>query len=146
MVVDVLSPEQRHRNMSSIRGKGTKPELLVRRYLHALGYRFQIHIRGIPGTPDLVFTKRKTALFVNGCFWHSHDCKWGQVSPTTNATFWAEKRQATVNRDRRNETELEKLGWRTITIWECELRSGSKAGALAWVASQLGPTKAVGKG
>lgn len=137
--MDVHSRAQRSRNMSAIRSKGTKPELAVRSALYALGYRFRINVRGIPGTPDLVFTKRKTALFVNGCFWHAHDCKWGSVLPATNAEFWASKRQATVSRDARNELELQRLGWTTITLWECQIKTGSQA--IGSIVSLLGPPK-----
>lgn len=138
-IMDVHSQAQRSRNMSAIRSKGTKPELAVRSALHALGYRFRTNVRGIPGTPDVVFTKRKTVLFVNGCFWHAHDCKWGSVLPVTNAEFWASKRQATVSRGARNELELRSLGWKTITLWECQIKTGSQA--IDSIVLLLGPPK-----
>ena len=123
--------------MSAIKSKGTKPEVAVRRALHALGYRFRVNVRRLPGTPDIVFAKRKTVVFVNGCFWHSHDCKWGRVVPKTNPEFWAVKRRATVDRDARKELALQALGWKTITLWECQLRSTSVA--IESAVSILGP-------
>ena len=108
--------------MSRIRGRDTKPELLVRRECHRQGLRFRLQRKDLPGKPDLVFPKHKTALFVHGCYWHSHDCKYGSVVPKTNAEFWQSKRAATVDRDERNRRDLEYLGWRVLTYWECEIR------------------------
>jgi DNA mismatch endonuclease (patch repair protein) len=119
---DVLTPAQRRTNMSRIRAADTKPEMAVRRRLHALGYRYRLHVRGLPGTPDLVFPSLQKVVFVNGCFWHSHDCKYGKVTPATNAEFWAAKRSATVARDLRNRENLEAVGWTVFTAWECETR------------------------
>jgi DNA mismatch endonuclease (patch repair protein) len=95
--------------------------------LHAAGYRFRLNVSNLPGTPDLVFPGRHKIIFVNGCFWHSHDCKYGSVSPKTNAEFWSEKRTATTARDRLNVTALESTGWKVLTVWECELRQPDKA-------------------
>lgn len=106
--------------MSRIRGKDTKPEIRVRSLIHGMGFRFRLHRNDLPGRPDLVFGPRKKVIFVHGCFWHSHDCVKGQVKPVTRAEFWTEKRNGTIERDRRNRDELEKLGWRVLTIWECE--------------------------
>jgi DNA mismatch endonuclease (patch repair protein) len=122
-VVDVLSVEQRRLNMSRIRSKNTKPEMVLRRSLHAAGYRFRLHRGDLPGKPDLAFPGRRKVIFVNGCFWHSHDCRWGSVTPTTNSEFWSAKRQATVERDARKRRELEALGWQALTVWECELKT-----------------------
>lgn len=108
--------------MSRIRGKDTKPEMIVRRVVHALGLRFRLHRRDLPGQPDLVLTRHRTVVFVHGCFWHSHDCAYGQVTPKTRAEFWRDKRAATVERDRRNAAALEADGWRVLTYWECETR------------------------
>ena len=116
--------DQRGRNMAAIRSRDTKPELHLRRALHAEGYRFRIAPSGLPGRPDLTFPSRRRAIFVNGCFWHMHDCRYGNVTPKTNAEFWHAKRTATVARDTRKTSELEALGWKVLTVWECELRKG----------------------
>ena len=113
--------------MSRIRSKDTKPEMLLRTALHALGFRYRLHLGDLPGRPDLVFPGRKKVVFVNGCFWHVHACKYGRVSPATNAEFWETKRAATVARDARNVAELEALGWQVFTAWECELRTNGQA-------------------
>jgi len=123
-MVDVLSTEQRARNMRGIRSGDTLPERFLRRRLHGLGYRYRLHGQALPGKPDLVFAARRQVIFVNGCFWHMHTCKYGLVTPKTNAEFWQNKRTATVARDSRKTAELEALGWRVFTVWECELRKG----------------------
>jgi DNA mismatch endonuclease, patch repair protein len=120
--MDVHTPEERSRNMAAIKGKNTKPEMLVRRLVHAAGYRYRLHRRNLPGCPDLVFPSRRSAIFVHGCFWHCHDCKYGQVHPETNARFWDEKRTGNVSRDTKNRAELEKSGWRVLVVWECQTR------------------------
>lgn len=122
-MTDVLTNEQRSRNMAAIRGKNTKPEMRVRSLLHSLGYRFRLHRKGLPGKPDIVLTKYRTAVFVHGCFWHCHHCRYGRVVPATRAEFWAQKRRSNVERDERMQRELEALGWRVLTIWECETRT-----------------------
>lgn len=108
--------------MSRIRGVDTKPEIVVRRVAHAMGYRFRLHSRNLPGRPDLVFARRRAVLFVHGCFWHMHDCPFGRVTPKTNADFWAAKREGNARRDRRVLQQLRKLGWRCSVIWECQTR------------------------
>lgn len=133
--MDVHTAAQRSKNMSSIRSKNTKPELIVRRLLHGAGYRYRLHDSHLPGKPDIVFTRKRKVVFVNGCFWHSHDCKWGQVSPTTNSDFWAMKRSATVERDMRNITALADLNWSVATVWECEL--GDPLSCLEWLSRFL---------
>lgn len=125
-MADKLTPERRSWNMSRIRGKNTKPELLVRRLLHAKGYRYRLHgtTRGgrLPGNPDLVFAGRHKVIFVNGCFWHFHDCRVGQHAPKANAEFWETKRTRTRNRDALQRHQLESLGWDVLTVWECGLK------------------------
>ncbi|TFD25170.1 very short patch repair endonuclease [Cryobacterium lyxosi] len=116
-----MSPAHRERTISRIRSVDTKPEWIVRRLLHSLGYRYRLHVSGLPGKPDLVFTRRQKVLFVNGCFWHSHSCSSGQSTPASNVVFWASKRSKTVARDARNKVYLETLGWSVLTMWECEL-------------------------
>jgi DNA mismatch endonuclease (patch repair protein) len=120
--VDVHTRAQRSANMAAIRGEDTKPELRLRRALHARGYRFLIHVRSLAGKPDIVFTKRRAVVFVNGCFWHSHDCRYGRVTPATNTSFWMDKRGATVLRDARQHEQLIAQGWRVRAVWECELK------------------------
>jgi DNA mismatch endonuclease (patch repair protein) len=121
-MIDVLTQEQRRKNMSRIRATDTKPELLLRRRLHAAGYRYRLHVRTLPGTPDIVFPRKKCVIFVNGCFWHSHSCRFGSVKPVTNSAFWVDKRRRTAERDATKNAELEAQGWSVLTIWECELR------------------------
>ncbi|HWQ36928.1 MAG TPA: DNA mismatch endonuclease Vsr [Blastocatellia bacterium] len=121
-MTDVLTREQRHRNMSAIRGAHTKPEMVVRSLVHRLGYRFRLHRRDLPGKPDLVFAGRRKVVFVHGCFWHMHDCKYGSVKPATNAEFWQNKRISNVERDARHLKALRKDGWRVLVVWECETR------------------------
>ncbi|SDW02472.1 T/G mismatch-specific endonuclease [Arthrobacter sp. cf158] len=123
---DLLTQEQRSRNMSKIRGKDTKPELLVRKLLHAKGYRYRLHGQSsgtkLPGRPDLVFAGRHKVIFVNGCFWHFHDCKVGRHAPAANAEFWEAKRSRTRGRDAVQRYQLEAAGWGVLTVWECELK------------------------
>jgi DNA mismatch endonuclease (patch repair protein) len=121
-MADVLTAEQRSRCMSQIRGKDTKPEIAVRSIVHTLGFRFRLHRKDLPGVPDLAFPSRHKVIFVNGCFWHMHSCRYGCVVPETNASFWAAKRAANVRRDTRNRTALRRLGWRVLTIWECQTK------------------------
>jgi len=127
-MTDVLTPEQRRRNMSAIRGADTKPEMIVRALAHAMGVRFRLHRRDLPGKPDLVFPSRRKVIFVHGCFWHVHDCPYGRVKPSTNAGFWADKRAGNAARDRRNVASLEAHGWKVLLIWECETRDRERIG------------------
>lgn len=128
-MADTVSAEQRSRNMSRIRSKNTKPELLVRRLLHAAGYRFRLHGAAggslLPGKPDLVFASRRKVIFVNGCFWHLHTCPAGQHAPQNNGAFWAQKRSRTAQRDAAALEALAAAGWESLTVWECELRNRS---------------------
>jgi len=120
-VVDVLTPEQRRLNMSRIRGRDTKPEMILRRGLHALGLRFRLHRKDLPGRPDLVFPRYRAVIQVHGCFWHGHDCpmfKW----PATRAEFWKEKIVGNRRRDRASLGALHESGWRVLVVWECALR------------------------
>jgi DNA mismatch endonuclease (patch repair protein) len=122
-VSDVHNREQRSYNMSQIRGVNTKPEMRVRKILHGLGFRYRLHKKDLPGKPDLVFAGAGAVLFVHGCFWHMHRCKFGKPVPATNQSFWAEKRRGNVERDRRNRAELKAGGWRVFEVWECATRS-----------------------
>ena len=126
-MTDVHNPEQRSRNMAAIRSKNTKPEMRVRSALHAMGFRFRLHRKDLPGRPDIVLPKFRTAIFVHGCFWHCHRCKYGSVKPATRADFWAAKRAGNVARDRAHRAALRKLGWRVLVLWECEVRTTEAA-------------------
>ena len=119
---DVMTPQQRHDCMSHIRSKNTKPEQLVRQALWHQGFRYRLHVKDLPGKPDIVLPKYKTAIFINGCFWHGHEgCK-DFVIPKSNTAFWLEKIGKNKERDARDETALTSAGWKVITIWECELK------------------------
>jgi DNA mismatch endonuclease (patch repair protein) len=118
--MDTVSSEVRSNMMGRIRSKGTKPELAVRRAAFGLGYRYRLNRRDLPGTPDLVFKKHRTVIFVHGCYWHRHNnCKYCYF-PKSNTAFWQKKFEANVERDRLAKEELEKTGWRVVVIWECE--------------------------
>lgn len=118
--------------MSAIRGRDTCPELTVRSYLHAAGLRFRINVRGLPGSPDLVFMRYRTVIFVHGCFWHRHaDCPFA-ATPASRREFWEAKFSANISRDRRSESRLMELGWSVITFWECETRSITRLDELFW--------------
>ena len=120
--MDTLTAAQRSERMALIRSKHTKPELIVRRFLHGLGYRYRLHRRDLPGAPDLVFSSRKAVLFVHGCFWHAHDgCKVDH-QPESRSTYWAEKFERNKARDRKNEEALQRAGWKVLTVWECETK------------------------
>lgn len=123
-MADCFSKSKRSEIMGRISGKDTKPELVVRSFLHRNGYRYRLHRKDLPGKPDLCLPKFKTVIFVHGCYWHRHKgCKKGQSSPATNKSFWKEKFAKTVKRDIKNKIELEKLGWNVLTIWECEIKN-----------------------
>jgi DNA mismatch endonuclease (patch repair protein) len=121
-MADRLTPEARSRVMAAIRGKDTRPEMLVRRLLHSMGYRFRLHRRDLPGTPDIVLPGRRKVIFVHGCFWHGHrGCRFA-TRPATRPQFWAEKIDRNQRRDRIAVVRLRRLGWSVATIWECSLR------------------------
>lgn len=120
---DNLSPAQRSHTMRQVKGKNTKPELLVRAAIRRLGHTgYRLHRKDVPGNPDIVWIGRKVAVFINGCFWHGHTCPRGRRAPKTQAEYWSAKIGRTIARDRRANDELLALGWRTHVIWECELR------------------------
>ncbi len=125
-MADNLTEVQRKRNMSNIRSRNTKPELVVRSIIHKLGLRFRLHARYLPGKPDIVLPRHKKIVLVHGCFWHMHKCKRGKVFPKTNELYWAAKRNRNVERDRLNKSAYKKAGWQTLIIWECESRDVSK--------------------
>lgn len=120
--MDVHSKEVRSYNMSCIKGKGTKPEEMVRKYLFSQGFRYRKNDKRLPGTPDIVLPKYKTVIFVNGCFWHGHEeCKYF-VWPKNNAEFWKAKILQNIERDKRDFERLENAGWKVIVVWECQLK------------------------
>ncbi len=122
-MTDVLTPEQRKLNMSRIRNKDTRPEMVVRSLVHRMGYRFRLNVKNLPGKPDLVLLRHKKIIFVHGCFWHMHKCKYGIVKPQTNAEFWQNKRMGNVERDKKNLLLLKKDGWKVLVVWECWTRN-----------------------
>lgn len=129
-MADVHEPKIRSYNMSRIRGKDTKPEMVVRRFLHSNGFRYGLHNKNLPGTPDIVLRKYKTVIFVHGCFWHGHNgCKYFVV-PKTRTEWWKEKIQNTICRDETAISQLQESGWNVIMIWECELRGSKRESTL----------------
>ena len=120
-MADRITPEQRHLCMSHIKGRDTKPEILVRKALFRRGFRYRVNVKGLAGHPDIVLPKHRTVVFVNGCFWHGHvDCKRAKL-PDTNAEFWREKIEKNIQRDLASKEALEQEGWRVLIVWECEL-------------------------
>lgn len=107
--------------MRAVKGRDTKPEMTVRRMVHAMGYRYRLHCKDLPGKPDLVFRSRRKVIFVHGCFWHGHDCKRGARTPKTNRDYWLAKIERNIVRDANHRSKLLQLGWTVLTIWECEL-------------------------
>ncbi len=125
-MVDHLTREKRSWNMSRIRSKNTKPEIIVRSLLHRMGYRFRLHQKDLPGKPDIVLTKYKTVIFVNGCFWHRHKgCK-RCTTPSTNKDYWLKKFERNIANDRMYKKAIKKDGWKVIIVWECETQLISK--------------------
>ena len=120
--MDVHDKKTRSYNMSRIKGKNTKPEMLVRKFLFANGFRYRLNVKTLPGKPDIVLPKYKTVIFINGCFWHGHEgCRYF-VIPKTRTEWWIEKITDTQKRDREAENQLKALGWKVIVIWECQLK------------------------
>lgn len=121
-MVDVHNPETRSYNMSRIRSRNTRPEMVVRSLVHRMGFRFALHKKSLPGKPDIVFVSRHKIINVHGCFFHMHKCRFGRVTPNTNTEFWKEKRLRNLERDRSNNDALISMGWSILTIWECETK------------------------
>ena len=137
---DKLSPEQRHRCMSRIRAKDTKPEMIVRRYLFSKVYRYRLNVKKLPGSPDIVLKKYRTVIFINGCFWHAHEgCRYFVV-PKSNPEFWEAKFKRNKERDLEDYDRLHKLGWNVIVIWECQLKPKCREhtlGSIDWSLNKL---------
>lgn len=123
-MTDVFTPEKRSQIMRSVKGKGTKPEMAVRQAIRALGYRYKLHVKSLPGVPDMVFPSLRKVVFVHGCFWHRHRCKEGRSMPASRIKYWHSKFEHNKQRDKNNRRRLRRLGWRVFTVWECQtLRS-----------------------
>jgi len=143
-MADVHEPSVRSYNMRKIKGKDTKPEMIVRKYLFSNGYRYRLHDKKLPGKPDIVLKKHNVVIFVHGCFWHKHkNCKYF-VIPKTRTDWWLEKINRNVNNDVRHQNELKLLGWRIITIWECQLKPKNRKETLESLLKSIenGPDKA----
>ena len=125
-MADSLAKERRSWNMSRIRGRNTGPELRLRSLLHRAGFRFRLHAKQLPGSPDVVLPKYRTAIFVHGCFWHRHPGCRNATMPSTRREFWREKFDGNVSRDLRNQAALVAAGWTVLTIWECELKADAE--------------------
>lgn len=119
--MDKIDKATRSRVMASVKSKNTKPEMKVRSLTHKLGYRYRLHRKSLPGKPDMVFPSRKIAVFIHGCFWHGHDCKHGKRQPSSNTDYWQSKILGNMERDKRVQAELSELGWKSVTIWECQI-------------------------
>jgi len=126
MMADTLTSERRSWNMSRIRGRDTRPELVLRSLLHRAGFRFRLHAKQLPGRPDIILPRYRTAIFVHGCFWHRHFGCRNAATPSTRREFWQAKFDGNVSRDARNQAALEAAGWTVLTVWECELKSDAE--------------------
>jgi len=140
--MDTVDQRTRSKIMAAVGQKNTKPEMTLRKVLHAMGFRYVINDKRLPGSPDLVLPKYCTVIFVHGCFWHRHGCKYSTL-PETRKEFWEEKFEANMKRDRRKISELRKRGWKVKVIWECQLRGNNNhvliqvAGVAEWLKNQL---------
>ena len=125
-MVDTLSKDRRSALMSRVRSRNTTPEKNVRRTLWTAGFRYRLNVRKLPGSPDIVLTKYRTIVLVQGCFWHSHSCRRGRNRPVTNTEYWNRKLDGNASRDASNQAKLAELGWSVFVIWECELKQGTE--------------------
>jgi len=139
--MDHMTPAQRHRCMSRIRSKDTGPEWRVRRMVHALGLRYRLHVKALPGKPDLVLPRHRKVIFVHGCFWHAHGCRLSQQAPATHTRFWKEKFERNVARDQAVLRRLWQAGWQVLVVWECETKDPVQLHAIlaAFLAPSRGP-------
>ena len=135
--MDVHNKETRSYNMSRIKGRKTKPEEIVAKYLFSQGFRYRRNVKKLPGTPDIVLKKYKTVIFVNGCFWHMHEgCKYF-VWPKDNSEFWKNKLLANKERDEKEKKGIEELGWKVIVVWECQLKKAERESTLHWLVEKI---------
>jgi DNA mismatch endonuclease (patch repair protein) len=125
-VADTFPREKRSQIMRAVLSKDTKPEMTVRRLVHALGYRYRLHVVDLPGKPDLVFPGRAKIIFVHGCFWHQHRCARGSRVPQSNVAYWRKKLAGNLQRDRRHRAALRRAGWRVMVVWECQVRDAER--------------------
>lgn len=139
-MADNLTKEVRSMNMSHIRSKNSKPEEIVRKFLFANGFRYRKNVKSLPGRPDIVLPKYHTVIFVNGCFWHKHNCS-RFVWPTSNQEYWRQKILHNVERDKRNTDLLQQTGWNVLIVWECELKAKSRSETLQRVIAELEGTR-----
>ena len=121
-MADIYPVAKRSQIMGRIRARGSKAELVVRRLTHRMGYRYRLHRSDLPGRPDMVFVKTRKVVFVNGCFWHGHNCRAGRNRPKSNTSYWERKLDGNIRRDTQNQSDLVRMGWRVLVVWECELR------------------------
>jgi DNA mismatch endonuclease (patch repair protein) len=128
-MTDKISKERRSANMRAVKGRDTGPEKVVRSIARRLGYRFRLYSPTLPGRPDLLFPSRRAAIFVHGCFWHSHSCKRGTLRPKTNRAFWKKKLGRNATRDKEQLTQLKDQGWRTLVVWECQTKNERRLAA-----------------
>lgn len=129
-MADTVSRKRRSEIMSNVKSSNTKPEILVRKFLYSKGIRFRLHDKKLPGKPDIKVPKFKVVVFINGCFWHGHKSCKIYVMPKTNKTFWYSKIENNINRDRKNKSKLKRLGWKVITVWECDLKTKKRESTL----------------
>ena len=135
--MDVHNKETRSYNMSRIKGRKTKPEEIIAKYLFSQGFRYRRNVKKLPGTPDIVLKKYKTVIFVNGCFWHMHEgCKYF-VWPKDNSEFWKNKLLTNKERDEKEKKEIEELGWKVIVVWECQLKKAERERSLNWLVEKI---------
>ena len=135
-MADNHTPEVRHKNMSHIRSTNTKPEIVVRKYLFSHGFRYRLNVKTLPGRPDIVLPRYHTVVFINGCFWHHHDC--GRfVWPSSNEEYWHKKIDGNVQRDQDNQLKLKELGWKVIVLWECQLKKNTAETRLQGLCTEI---------
>jgi len=142
-MIDVFLPEKRSWIMSLVKGKNTRPELIVRSLIHRMGYRFRLYQKILPGNPDIILKRHKKVVFIHGCFWHGHKGCLRSKRPMTNRSFWNKKLSKNIERDKRQQKELHKLGWKTLIIWECQIKNLDHLKRI--LADFLEPLKAKGR-
>lgn len=136
--MDNLTRSQRSETMKRVRGKDTGPERTVRKMVHAMGFRFRLHVKELPGNPDIVFRSRSKVIFVHGCFWHGHRCNAGINRPSSNRRYWIPKLERNKKRDRASRARLRRLGWRVMVVWECQLKDPALGGRIAQFLEEKG--------
>lgn len=142
--MDTLSPKERSERMSRVHNRDTKPEMIARRLVHGMGYRYRLHDKTLPGHPDLVFSKRRKVVFIHGCMWHQHGCNIYR-QPKSRLEFWEPKLRRNVERDRENQARLHDIGWDVLVIWECEAEQRDKTVLMRRISEFLGPASRASK-